>query len=260
MLGDESIEAEDASAPRLVRFGTIVGGGVVAAIAASLPAELRIGDGGSVFRALEQWLALSALITPLGITVVAVFRRARVGLRLLAGDRVPLLVAAALWWAVLELGVLAVFGAVLRAKTHHHGLAGVTFAIVALVTGVVIALLAVRGARMLDRLPRASHRGALVVAAGAAFLAIVLVGFRTSRAEGLHTAAALVDTLALGMAASIASTRSFGRMRPLALLGVPLAALILFLGFMMVLAEPNLSSLLANGAPVHAWVLALIGH
>jgi hypothetical protein len=223
----------DAEASSFVtRLGTVVGGGVLAAAVSSLPAELRIGDGGSIIRAIEQWLALAALLTPLAI-----------------------LLAAVLWWAVLELGVLSVFGAVLRAKTHHHGLAGVTFAILALISGLVIAMLAVRGVRMLLKMPSMGHRVALMVVAGAAFLVIALIGLRTSRAAGLHTAAAMVDTLALVVSGAFASTRAMARWRPLAVGGVPMAAFILLLGFACVHAEPDLQAVLAEGAPVQAWVL-----
>lgn len=256
-LGNEPLEEdEDRLASPVIRFGTVVGGGAASAIVSSLPAVLRMGDG-SIVRALEQWLALSALLTPLAILVVAVFRRARMGMRILAGQQAELFAAAALWWAVIELGLLAVAGAVLRAKTHHHGLAGVTFAIFALVSGLVIALLAVRGVRLMARYPSAGHRLALMIVAGCCFFAIILVGFRTARAEGLHTAAALVDALALAVAGAIASTRVLSRLRMLAMVGVPLAAAVLLLGIAMVRSEPDLGTMLADAAPLHGFVLGI---
>jgi len=258
-LGHERLEEDEAEASFATRLGTVVGGGVLAAIAASLPAELRIGDGGSLVRAFEQWLALAALLTPLSILMVAVLRRGRTGLHLLAGVRAPLFIAAALWWAVLELGVLSVFGAILRAKTHHHGLAGVTFAMLALVSGVIVGLLAIRGVRMLTRMPAQGYRLALSIVGVTSFLVLLLVGFRTARAEGIHTAGALLDMLALLLFASIASTRVMARWRPLAVGGMPIAAAILLLGYATVRAEPDLSGLLAEGAPVQAWLLGLLG-
>lgn len=259
-LGNERLEEDEAEASFATRLGTVVGGGVLAAIAASLPAELRIGDGGSLVRAFEQWLALAALLTPLSILMVAVLRRGRAGLYLLAGVRAPLFLAAALWWAVLELGVLSVFGAILRAKTHHHGLAGVTFATLALISGVVVGLLAIRGVRMLTRTPARGYRLALSIVGVTSFIVLLLVGFRTARAEGLHTAGALLDMLALLLFSSIASTRVMARWRPLAVGGMPIAAAILLLGYATVRAEPDLSGLLADGAPVQAWLLGLLGH
>jgi len=253
----EPVDGSDDSSTLVMRLGTVVGGGVLAAIVSSLPSVLRIGDGGSVIRAIEQWLALAALLTPLAVLCVAVLRRGRVGLRILAGDRGPLFAATALWWAVLELGVLSIFGSVLRAKTHQHALAGVTFAIVALVSGLVVALLASRGVGMLLRMPPSGHRVALIVAASAAFLVVMLVGIRTSRAAGLHTAAALVDSLALVVSSAIASTPAMARWRPLAVAGVPVAAAILLLGFACMHAEPDLKEMFTEGAPVQAWVLGL---
>jgi hypothetical protein len=253
----EPADGTDESSTLVMRLGTVVGGGVLAAIVSSLPAELRMGDGGSVVRAIEQWLALAALLTPLAVVVVAVIRRGRVGLRILAGDRGPLFAAAALWWAVLELGVLSIFGSVLRAKTHHHGLAGVTFAILALFSGLAIALLASRGVRMLLRMPPGGHRVALIVAASAAFIVVGLIGIRTSRATGLHTAAALVDCVALVVSAAIASSRAMSKWRPLAVGGVPVAVGILLLGIACIHAEPDLKQILAEGAPVQAWVLGI---
>jgi hypothetical protein len=237
----------------------VVGGGVLAAIAASLPAELRIGDGGSMLRAFEQWLALAALQAPLAILVVAVVRRGRAGLQMVAGPRAPLFAAAALWWAVLELGVLSVLGALLRAKTHHHGLAGVTFAMLALISGLGVGLLALKGIALLGRMPAQGHVAALGIVAVTSFVVITLVGVRTSRAEGLHTAAALVDLLSLLVASVVASTRLVARWRPLAIGGLPLAVAILLLGFATVSAEPDLSGLLAEGAPVQAWLLSALG-
>lgn len=243
------------------RLGTIAGGGTLAAIVASLPTEMRVGDGG-VIRTFEQWFGLAALLAPLAIVFVAIFRRARAGLTLLAGERAPLLAAAVLWWSVLQLGLLSIVGSILRAKTHHHGLAGVTFALFALTSGIVIGLLAARGASMLERLPGAGdriRRVALTIVTLVALLLLGLVELRTSRATGLHTAAALVDILALMAASGLASTRIVTRWRALAFGGIPLAAAIAILGIATLRTTPNLSTILAESAPVQAWLLGLLG-
>ena len=49
-LEDEPIEDDDSST-LLTRFGTAIGGAVTASIVSSLPAVLRMGDGGSSVRA-----------------------------------------------------------------------------------------------------------------------------------------------------------------------------------------------------------------
>jgi hypothetical protein len=98
---------------------------------------------------------------------------------------------------------------------------------------------------------------ALLVAASAAFVVVGLIGVRTSRAAGLHTAAAIVDSLALLVSAAIASTRVMARWRPLAIGGVPAAVAILAIGLACMHAEPDLKALFVEGAPVQAWVLGL---
>jgi hypothetical protein len=263
-IDPESIEpgssGDDDSGATVTRIGTVFGGAACAALAASLPAELRIGDGGSTGRALEQWLALSALLLPLAVVLVGALRRARVGVRMLVGEGGRALATLALWWCVLEAGVLSVVGTVLRAKTHHHGLAGVTFAAIALVTGVFSALVAARGAEMLATLPRLVQRVALYVAASAAFAVVALVGVRTARAEDLHTASALVDVLALVVASAIASARALARLRPLAIAGVPASAMLLVLGLASLRAHPALRDALDAAAPVQAWVLGVFAN
>ena len=250
--------ASDAPLPLVTRIGTVVGGGVLAAVASSLPAVLRIG-GGSAVVAFEQWLALAALQTPLAIAMVAVVRRGRTGLTMVAGERGPLFAAAALWWAVIELGMLSVLGALLRSKTHNHALAGVTFAMLALITGLAVGLLALKGIALLARMPPQNHVAALGTVAVTSFIVIALVGVRTSRAEGMHTAAALVDMLALLVATVIFSARWFSRQRPLAMGGIPVAVAILLLGLATVRSEPDLGGVLAEGAPVQSFLLSAFG-
>lgn len=249
----------DAPLPLVTRIGTVVGGGVLAAVASSLPAVLRLGDGGSAVRAFEQWLALAALQTPLAILMVAVVRRGRTGLTMVAGHRGPLFGAAALWWAVIELGILSVLGAVLRQKTHNHALAGVTFAMFALITGLAVGLLALKGIALLARMPPQQHVAALGTVAVTSFIVVALVGVRTSRAEGMHTAAALVDLLALLVATVIVSARWFTRQRGLAMGGIPVAVAILLLGLATVRSEPDLGGVLAEGAPVQSFLLSAFG-
>jgi hypothetical protein len=255
-LDHEPLEEDDSGA-LVTRVGTVFGAAACAVVVATIPTELRVGDGGSTMRALQGWLALSALLLPVAVVIVGVLRRARVGLQLLAGERLGALAAGVLWWCVLEAGILSVFGAVLRAKTHHHGLAGVTFALFAVGSGVFSAFLAVRGAKLVSALPPVGQRLGLAVAAGAAFIVLMLVGIRTARAEGLQTASALVDVLALVVSCALASARPFARVRPLAILGVPAAAMIMVIGLATLRASPELQTSLVAAAPVQRWILAI---
>lgn len=257
-LGSEPEPDSDGSSI-VMRVGHIVAGGVVAALASSLPAALRTGAEGSASRALEHWIVLSALATPVSVAAVAVLRRARVGLRLLMGDDAPLLAIGVLWWSIIELAVLSIFGAVLRKTTHHHALAGVTFAAFAVLSGALVGLFARRATASVARGGAGSRRIALGIASGVAFLMVMLVGVRTSRAEGLHAASVLVDALAIAVASTIASSRAFARLRPMAISGVPVAVLVLIIGLTTLRFDPKLRESLADTAPIHVLVIAAFG-
>lgn len=250
--------AIDGGANLATRFGTVVAGGLITAIVASLPAEIRMGDGGSPGRAIEQWVALAAMLMPFGIAAVGMFRRGREGLRLLAGDKAEVLAAGVLWGCVVEAAILCIFGTLLRAKTHHHGLAGVTFAIVALVSGIVTSLLALRGARMLAKLAPKAQRLGLTIAGGFAFLIVMLVALKVSKSEELNTIGGLIDVLALSVCAVIASARPLADVRPYALIGVPFAAVMLLAGIATVHTDPELQVRLVKFAPLQGWLVGVI--
>lgn len=252
------VEEDEAEASFVTRFGAVVAGGVLSAILASLPAALRMGDGGLVGRALEQWLALAALLTFPAILAVFIAKRARTGMKMLAGDRAPIVVTGLLWWCVLELMVLSIFGGLLRKHTHHHGLAGVTFAAFAIVSGASIAVLAIRAARLLARVEPRLQRMALGVTGGAVFVAIVIVGVRTGQAPALPTAAALVDVSALVLAASVLSSRAVAQVKAITIGGVPAGVLLLILGISTLIAEPQIRESIAARAPMHAWFLGSV--
>jgi hypothetical protein len=242
----------------VMRVGRTFGKGVVAAVTSTLPAALRMGDGASIGGALAGWIVLCALATPLAIVAVFVIKRARVGLQMIAGDRASLFVLGVVWWSVTELGLLSLFGALLRKTTHQHALAGVTFAAFAAVTGALVGLFAKRTMSLLARSGAGVQKTALVVAGGAAFVILMLVGLRTSRAEGIHTAAALVDVLSLTVATAIASSRMFDRYRPLAIGGVPAAILLVMVGLTTLRFDPKVGEALPETAPLEAAMIDLL--
>jgi hypothetical protein len=249
----------DSDASMIVRVGFVVAGGVIASIACSLPAALRMGDTSSIGSAFERWLVLSSLATPAAVAAVAVLRRARVGLKLLVGDGAWLLAMGVLWWCIVELALLSVFGAILRKTTHQHALAGVTFAAVAVVSGALVGLFAHRVTRILAGGARQVPRVGLTIAGATAFIAILLVGVRTSRAEDMHTASAMVDALAFAVMSTIASSRLLLRLRALAIAGVPVAVLLIMIGFTTLRFDPELRESLATTAPMHCLGLDLFG-
>src|SRR5262249_44111075 len=133
-------------------------------------------------------------------------------------------------WIALVLAELSAWGALLRATTHHHALAGVTFAIV----GVVLASgAAVVLARFLAiaRAATAPGRRALAAAALAVILASLVFLARLARTAG--SPGALVDGLAIATAAGFASSPALASRRVLALLGPPVLVLVLALGISM---------------------------
>jgi hypothetical protein len=87
----------------VIRVGSAVGGGVLAAVVASLPATMRLGDGGSMFRAGTGWMALAALAMPIAVLFVGVLRRARTGAQLVAGDRLEVVASGVLAWTTLQI-------------------------------------------------------------------------------------------------------------------------------------------------------------
>ncbi|HVJ89854.1 MAG TPA: hypothetical protein VM580_08615 [Labilithrix sp.] len=252
-------EPESDGASFVVRLGLIIASGVAAAVVSSLPAVLRARADASASRLLEQWVVLSAVSLPVAVAAVAIFQRARVGVRLLAGERLALLSTSVLWWCVIELGLLSLFGAVLRHSTHHHALAGVTFAVFAVGSGIFVALVARRTALMLARGGGSLQKLALAITVGCAFASLVLVGVRASRAEGMLTPPALIDCLAFVIAATIASSRWIARGRPMAIAGVPVAVLLVVLGLSKLGAEPQLKTRIAETAPMHGLVIELLG-
>lgn len=243
MQAPDDIQADDAAQASLVtRFGTAVGAGLVCALLASIAPAVRLG--GSL-------LPLVALATPAAIALVGVLRRARAGARVVVGDRGAPFVLGLSLWAILELAFSFAFASVLRKHTHHHGLAGVTFAVVASGAGIVLALLV---ARIAARATRLSARAQRALAAGSAALA-----FGALAAAGTQAPAAVFDAIVLATSCLLASSRAVAQRRVLALAGVPAAAVVVALGFATLHRGAVSAEALASGAPIHALLLALFG-
>lgn len=257
MLAPPEQSTNDSDASVVTRIGSAVGGGVLAAVVASLPATMRLGDGGSMFRAGTGWMALAAIAMPIAVFFVGVLRRARTGAQVVAGERIEVLASAVLAWTTLQILFTGFFASLLRKHTHHHGLAGVTFAMFALFCGVFLALLVRRVMKRLAGLSPAAHRIALVITALMTFLVIIVAGVRTAPAEDLSTAAGLVDALALAIACGIASSGLIARQRPLAIAGVPTAALVLVIGLASLHGNAPLREALAKSAPIHGMLLSV---
>jgi len=239
----------------VLRIGLIVAGGVITALVSALPAALRMGDDASPLRAVEQWLVLTAIATPLGILAVFAIGRARAGLRILAGDRTVAFAAGFLWWCVIELGLLSLFGALLKKTTHNHALAGAAFAMFGTFTGILVLLFARRASVVLASGGPASTRAGFAIAAACAGLVTLLVLVRTARADDLHTAGGLVDAVLFGTLATLTSSRILARFRALAIVGMPIAVLVVIAGLTTLGLDPSLRDSLTVTAPLHGLVI-----
>jgi choline-sulfatase len=112
-----------------------------AALAVALPGALRLAGGHVGF--LEAWLGAAGLMCPLLAVAVVTSRGARRALGTMEVQVLPLVVGVALW-VILAVPATAVLGAMLKANTHHRGLAGATFATFALTVHAGAALVAWR--------------------------------------------------------------------------------------------------------------------
>jgi len=244
--------------PLLAQAGSLFGAATLAALLGSVPAAVRVArDGGGVLRA---WIGLAACALPALTVVVGFARSAREGARsILADDEAPLVTWAIAIWAMTSFLGLAAYGALLRAKTHHHGLAGVTFALGGLAIGGALALVA----RRLMHMARDADpfgRAALVISVVASLLcALLTVVVRVaSVGDGALPSSTLIDAIAFVIAAGALSRQSFVRVASLAVGGIPLALGVLALGWALLSQEPALVEAIRVHAPLLARIAALM--
>jgi choline-sulfatase len=239
----------------VVRVGTAVGAGTLAALVASLPAAMRVGASGELGTARSLVALAAAALVPM-IAAVAVARGASGGLRAYAGPGAGLRgFGLALFLSTMFVG-LSVFGSVLRATTHHHGLAGVTFALGALFLAVGDALVCARVVSIVKALSPPVRRIVVPsILAGAAIVVFgVIVRFvkAASHDEASYAAAGtVVDVLAFLLAAIFASRPWLAGRRPLAWVGPPVAVVVLAFGI-GVLRDAAVRDAVATKAPAFA--------
>jgi hypothetical protein len=228
----------------VARFGTITGVGTVAAMACTLPAAMRLSTvvtGGET--PSHVWAALAAAVLLPMLGAVALLGPAREGSRAFGGPGAAGFAFGASMWLVL-LGVgLAVFGRVLRATTHHHALAGVTFALCGLGLACGLAALCARLVGLLKVAPPTLRRALTLAVSALLGLAVVWLAFVCARASSLDPVSdaqvgTVVDTLAFLLAAAYAARRAFVVRRALAVVGPPAVVVILAVGVPVLRYEP----------------------
>ena len=225
---DPELEDDD-DTPWLLRFGTTVGVAFVVAVVGTAPSALRVAKTMPDKGLFAVWAVMGAAALFPAAFLVSLFRGARRGARSFLHDRALTHGTRLFVFGALAPPFVVLFGTVLRAKTHHHALAGVTFSVVAAIVLGGIFAFASRLSTMLE------SRGERVVKAsfGVAFVAflasVAWVGLKASRAGG-PAACVFLDVLAILLASGFGSRRSFADAKALAFVGPPLAAAMLALG------------------------------
>jgi hypothetical protein len=234
----------------LLRVGNAVGAGALATFVCVVPAAMRVasteGPGTP-----SAWAALSAAAIGPMVAAVVVLRGAREGLRGFTGPGAGLRAYGVGLWMATMLVALSMFGSVLRATTHHHALAGVTFAFGALAMAVGVALVVARvlaiAAAMPDR-PRRVLLGAIALAVGILLFAVGVRFVRVASRDAASYAAAgtVVDVLAFALAAVFASRPGLARRRFVSLIGPPFALVVTILGLVALRDAPTYEAVSAR--------------
>lgn len=234
-----------------------MGLGAAGALACALPAATRVATALGAEGTGRAWTGLAASALVPMVAMVVILRGASEGLRAFGGPGAELRAYGAALWAAWLLVGLALFGSVLRATTHNHALAGVTFAFGALAVAVGLAFTCARVVEILRVVSAPVRRAG---GAGLVFITVCAlgwVGVRFLRAahDPASTAAAgtLVDILAFVLAAGFAARRTLASRRALALVGPPIAVAIAALGF-SALRDAPLRTAIDERAPAFAVV------
>jgi hypothetical protein len=242
-----------------MRFGAAVSAVLLSSVIASTPPAVRIARAlAGTCGAASVWLALIALaFAPLAVATVT-FRHALAAIRLFDSRAVALGVASAVLWGLSTFFALAGLGAFLRATTHHHGLAGATFAVTGVAVALVLALFTTRFVRW------CSAASAVVRWIAVAVVSVAMgVGLASVARPLGHSEAASIfvaDLVAFVFAAAFGAGAFPYRSRPLAPLafaGPPLAAVVLALGLGSVRTSAPLRAAIDDEAPLLSTALPL---
>ncbi|MGD0677031.1 MAG: hypothetical protein ABSC94_16570 [Polyangiaceae bacterium] len=243
----------------VLRFGTAVGTGTAASFACVIPATLRVSSLVSATEGtIRVWVALAAAAFVPMVLCVLVLRSAREGLRAFGGVGVELRAYAVVLWLAWLLVALSIFGSILRATTHQHALAGVTYGFGAVAIAVGSAVVCARIFAILRNTSAAVRRLLAIVLAALTAAAVGWVCLRflseASRDPASAGAAATVlDVLAFSLAAGFAARPPFATERALALVGPPIAVTLLALGA-LTLRDTPLRDAIDDEAPAFSVV------
>jgi hypothetical protein len=237
--------------------------GVVAL--ASVPTALRTSGAGGPF--LEGLLVGMGVLLPLVLLALVLSRAAGRGFRQLVGAASPraAVLGLALWIGIAT-PLLAALGALLKSTTHHRGLGGATFGVLALAIAVGSALLAQRlvnlGRVVVARGIKPWIPAAVGTAVGVLPLLVVAtaLGNRGDDANAAAVRAAIVDgaivVVATALAASIELGATLGRAARLA--GVPAAVVLFVAAGARIESSPALARAMRAGGGLASTILGAL--
>ncbi|HVY47704.1 MAG TPA: sulfatase [Minicystis sp.] len=241
--------------------------GLGVALLASIPAALRTSAAGGRF--FDGLVVSAAVLVPLVAAAILLARAAGRGFRSVAlgGSPRAIVLGIALWMG-LSLGPIALFGALLKATTHHRGLGGAAFGAAALVIAVVAALLSRRLVALGDRLVARGAKPALVAAVGAVIAVVPMLvaaaplGMNGEGADEAAVRATILDAAIVLVATALASSLDLREpVRRLAsLVGAPLAVVAVVVGFARVEVGRGVGRAVHAGGGFAATVLGVFEH
>ncbi|AUX40149.1 cell wall surface anchor family protein [Sorangium cellulosum] len=242
--------------------------GLGVASLSAVPTALRTARAGASF--LDGLLVGAAILLPLVTLALILARAAGRGFRGIVGagaERLAVL-RVALWIGV-AVPVLAALAALLKATTHHRGLAGATFGVLGLAGVAAAALFTQRLVALGDRLAARGVKPWILAVAGAAIGVLPLVAAfaplaafagNTTEDAGAAVRAAIVDgaiaLVATALVSSVDLSAAVGRVAGLA--GVPLAALVLMTATARVESFPPLAKAVRAGGGLAATLLGAL--
>jgi hypothetical protein len=253
---------EEENPSLVLRFGTAIGLAALAAMGCAVPAAVRVASGFSGAGGARAWVALGAAALGPMTAAIFVLRGASDGLRAFGGPGAGQRVFGVTMWLAALLVALTSFGSLLRATTHHHALAGVTYAFGALAIAVGTALVCARLVAIVRKVPPAAQSLAMGSLGGVAAVAIAWVGLRLVSAASRDAASAaalatVVDVVAFAVAAFLGSRRALAARRLLALVGPPVAVIVAALGI-SALREAPVRAAVTERAPAFAPAARLV--
>jgi choline-sulfatase len=223
-------------ARRMARAGETCLRALGVASLAAVPTALRTAGAGGDFP--SGLLVGAAVLLPVVVLALALSQASGRGFRQLVGAASPRSVGfgVALWIGI-AMPLLVVLGAVLKATTHHRGIAGATFGVIGFVIVGAAALLSQRllglGRRLVERGLPAWIPAAIGAAVGVLPLLVVAAPLGRHSDEGGAGAvrAAIVDGAIVLVATALVASMDLGGvlLRLARLLGVP-AAVVVFVG------------------------------